>query len=408
MSLQQTPSAERIHIGFFGCRNAGKSSVVNAVTGQELSVVSEVRGTTTDPVIKAMELLPLGPVVIIDTAGYDDEGMLGELRVRKTKQVLNRTDIAVLVCDAGVLERGSVRQDELELVRFFTEKGIPYLIVINKADLLEEDRVILLERSFPLELQGKVSFVSTLTGEGIQELKEQLGKLAPKEDPGHRIVGDLLQKNDVVVLVCPIDESAPRGRLILPQQMTIRDILDSGAIAVVTKETELARTLSALAAPPRMVITDSQAFRVVNEIVPDEVPLTSFSILMARYRGFLEAAVDSVDAIRNLRDGDRILMAEGCTHHRQCEDIGTVKIPNLIRKTTGKDIQFEFTSGREFPEDLTPYALVIHCGACMNSDRDVQYRMRCTLDQGVPFTNYGMVIAGLTGILGRSLGVFDA
>lgn len=406
MSLNQTPSSERVQIGFFGCRNAGKSSLVNGVTGQDLAVVSEIRGTTTDPVIKAMELLPIGPVVIIDTPGYDDEGMLGGLRIRRTKQVLNRTDIAVLVLDAGVLERGSLRQDEAELLRLFSEKNIPTLIAVNKADLLAEDRAILLERVLPLEWQDKACFVSTVSGEGIHELKERLGKLAPAEDPSHRLVGDLIKRNDVLVLVCPIDESAPKGRLILPQQMMIRDILDAGAAALVTTEHELPAALQSLSAPPAMVITDSQAFKVVSEIVPQEVPLTSFSILMARYRGFLDAAVEGASALRTLPSGSRILMAEGCTHHRQCEDIGTVKIPKLIRKVTGRDFQFDYTSGREFPEDLSPYSLVIHCGACMNTDRDVQYRMRCSLDQGVPFTNYGITIACLTGVLERSLRIF--
>lgn len=392
MSLNTTPSANRLHIAFFGCRNAGKSSVVNAVTGQDLAVVSDVKGTTTDPVSKAMELLPLGPVVIIDTPGFDDLGELGEKRIRKTKQTLNKTDIAVLVIDGAIGENDCDRQ----LLELFQEKQIPYLTVYNKSDLLT---------TVP-QNSATTLWVSAATGSGIHQLKERLGALAPKEDPNHRLLGDLIAPGDTVVLVCPIDESAPKGRMILPQQMAIRDVLDSGGIAIVTRELELETTLQKLAAPPALVVTDSQAFEVVSKIVPQEIPLTSFSILMARYKGFLEAAVQGIAAISKLQRGDKVLMAESCTHHRQCNDIGTVKIPRWLKAHTGKDLQIETCSGREFPEDLSPYALVIHCGGCMTTDRELQYRMRCTLDQGVPFTNYGVTIAAITGTLKRSTRIF--
>lgn len=392
MSLNATPSANRLHIAFFGCRNAGKSSVVNAVTGQDLAVVSDVKGTTTDPVSKAMELLPLGPVVMIDTPGFDDLGVLGEKRIRKTKQILNKTDIAVLVVDGTVGENDCDRQ----LLQLFQEKQIPYLVVYNKSDLLftaPKDR-------------NDILWVSAVNGSGIHQLKERLGALAPQEDPGHRLLGGLISPGDTVVLVCPIDESAPKGRMILPQQQAIRDTLDSGSIAVVTRELELEATLQALSAPPALVVTDSQAFRVVSEIVPQNIPLTSFSILLARYKGFLDAAVHGVAAVSKLQDGDKVLMAESCTHHRQCNDIGTVKIPRWLKAHTGKSLQIETCSGREFPEDLSSYALVIHCGGCMTTDRELQFRMRCTLDQGVPFTNYGVTIAAMTGTLARSTRMF--
>lgn len=391
MSMNVTPSAERIHIGFFGCRNVGKSSLVNAVTGQDLAVVSDVRGTTTDPVSKAMEILPLGPVVIIDTPGFDDEGMLGELRIRKTKQTMNKTDIAVLVIDAI----SGMNEYDRQLLQFFKEKNIPYLVVCNKCDLLKE---------IP-ESENNTLYVSAVAGIGIRELKEKLGQLAPKGND-RKIVGDLLTKGDKVILVCPIDESAPKGRLILPQQQTIRDILDADAIALVTKETDLAETLSSLRLPPRIVITDSQALGIVSKIVPDNVPLTTFSILMARYKGFLETAVAGIAAAKTLHEGDKILMAEGCTHHRQCNDIGTVKIPRMLQAYCKCNLVFETCSGTEFPEDLSGHAMVIHCGACMNTDRDVQYRMKCTIDQGVPFTNYGITLAQLTGTLERTLRCF--
>ena len=392
MSLQTTPSAQRLHIGFFGCRNAGKSSLVNAVTGQDLAVVSEVKGTTTDPVMKAMELLPLGPVVIIDTPGYDDEGLLGEQRVMRTKRILNRSDLAVLVVDGT----SGIGEADRELLGLFRSKNIPHLVVMNKADLIGTDTA----------RPDEVLYVSALTGKGIEELKERLGAMAPKEDPNHRLLGDLISPGDLVVLVCPIDESAPKGRIILPQQQAIRDILDTGAMAVVCRETELEETFRKLGTKPSLTVTDSQAFGIVDRITPDDIPLTSFSILMARYKGFLKTAAAGAAALGRLRDGDRILMAEGCTHHRQCNDIGTVKIPRWILKHTGKDLVFETCSGREFPEDLSSYAAVIHCGGCMITERDVQYRMRCALDQNVPFTNYGIVIAAMTGALERSTRMF--
>ncbi len=398
MSLNATPSANRLHIGFFGCRNAGKSSVVNAVTGQDLAVVSDVAGTTTDPVQKAMELLPLGPVVIIDTPGFDDEGTLGEKRVLRTKRTLNRTDIAVLVVDATV----GLRDVDHQLVDLFEEKLLPYVVVLNKADLLDATN-----RQACLAQVGDHALVaSALIGDGIHELKERLGSLAPKEDPSHRLLADLVSPHDFIVLVCPIDESAPKGRLILPQQMAVRDALDAGALAVVCRETELDATLEGLGRTPRLVVTDSQAFSVVNKITPEDIPLTSFSILMARYKGFLRTAAAGVAAVEHLKDGDTVLMAEGCTHHRQCNDIGTVKIPRWLRAHTRKDLRIETCSGRDFPEDLSPYALVIHCGGCMITEREVQYRMRCAEDQGIPFTNYGIAIAQMTGTLERSVRIF--
>lgn len=389
MSLNSTPSANRVHIGFFGCRNAGKSSLVNAVTGQELAVVSDVKGTTTDPVSKAMELLPLGPVVIIDTPGYDDEGALGEKRVRKTKQTLNKTDIAVLVVDGTC----GMNKYDFELLSIIKEKNIPYIIVYNKSDAGEAVSVIDGENCIA---------VSAEKNENIYELKERIGKLMPSDD-GKTLVDGIMSAGDTAVLVIPIDEAAPKGRLILPQQQVIRDILDIGGCAVVTKETELAETLDRLKDKPKVVITDSQAFAMVSKIVPEDVPLTSFSILMARYKGFLETAYRGVHAIDELSDGDTVLIAEGCTHHRQCGDIGTVKIPRWLAAHTGKKIEIKTCSGSEFPEDLTPYAAVIHCGGCMLSEREVQYRMKCACDFGVPFTNYGIFIAYVTGILERSV-----
>ena len=390
MSLNDTPSANRIHIGFFGRRNAGKSSVVNAVTGQDLAVVSEKKGTTTDPVSKAMELLPLGPVVIIDTPGYDDdEATLGQLRVKRTRKVLNKTDIAVLVVDAA---EGMGPADE-ELLGLFREKEIPHLTVFNKRDLLRGEE----------EVPGLL--VSAKTGQGIRELKEALGRLAPK-DSGRRLLGDLVKPDDLVVLVTPIDESAPKGRMILPQQQAIRDALDADAVAVVTKETQLAALLRGLGQRPAMVVTDSQVFRQVAEITPEDIPLTSFSILMARYKGFLDTAVAGAAALGRLHQGDRVLIAEGCTHHRQCNDIGTVKIPWWLREFTGNTVEIHTCSGTEFPDDLSPYRAVLHCGGCMLNEREVRYRMKCALDQGVPFTNYGVVIAYMQGILPRSLSLF--
>ena len=412
MGLNSTPSANRVHIGFFGRRNAGKSSVVNAVTGQELAVVSDTKGTTTDPVYKSMELLPIGPVMIIDTPGFDDEGALGELRVRKTKQVLNKTDIAVLVVDAT---EGKKQCDE-ELIRIFKEKEIPYIIVNNKADLLSDEisekvcqNNVSEQRKAEqnaLLSSGQEQYVSALTGAGIYELKECIGKLTPNEDMTLKIVGDLLHPGDFVVLVVPIDSAAPKGRLILPQQQTIRDVLEANAAAIVVKESELKQTLEQLGRSPAMVITDSQVFEQVSEEVSEEIPLTSFSILMARYKGYLETAVNGVAAINHLKDGDKILISEGCTHHRQCDDIGTVKIPRWLKQHTGKDLIIETSSGTEFPEELTPYALVIHCGGCMLNEREVKYRMKCAVDQNVPFTNYGIAIAQMKGILKRSIELF--
>lgn len=412
MGLNSTPSANRVHIGFFGRRNAGKSSVVNAVTGQELAVVSDTKGTTTDPVYKSMELLPIGPVMIIDTPGFDDEGALGELRVRKTKQVLNKTDIAVLVVDAT---EGKKQCDE-ELIRIFKEKEIPYIIVNNKADLLSDEVSEKVCQNNVSEQRkgeqnallssGQEQYVSALTGAGIYELKECIGKLTPNEDMTLKIVGDLLHPGDFVVLVVPIDSAAPKGRLILPQQQTIRDVLEANAAAIVVKESELKQTLEELGRTPAMVITDSQAFEQVSEVVPEEIPLTSFSILMARYKGYLETAVNGVAAIDHLKDGDKILISEGCTHHRQCDDIGTVKIPRWLKQHTGKKLIIETSSGTEFPEDLTSYALVIHCGGCMLNEREVKYRMKCAEDQSVPFTNYGIAIAQMKGILKRSIELF--
>ena len=391
-SLNQTPSANRLHISFFGCRNAGKSSVVNAVTGQELSIVSEVKGTTTDPVTKSMELLPLGPVVIIDTPGIDDVGQLGELRVQRTKKILNKTDLAVLVVDGIV----GMQTADQELVELFQKKEIPYLVVYNKADLIQ---------NVPAAGENEI-WVSATEGTNIYELKERLGALVKTDTMTRKLVGQLLKPLDMVIPVCPIDESAPKGRLILPQQQAIRDVLEAGAIAVVIREHELAATLGQLGDKAAMVITDSQAFALVGKVTPDSIPLTSFSILMANYKGFLKTAVNGISALKNLKDGDKVLIAEGCTHHRQCNDIGTVKLPNWLKAYSGKKLEFEFCSGRDFPEDVSPYALVVHCGGCMLTEREVQYRMRCTVDQGIPFTNYGTVIAMVTGTLERSLRIF--
>ncbi|WP_306530623.1 [FeFe] hydrogenase H-cluster maturation GTPase HydF [Anaerotignum lactatifermentans] len=391
MGLQDTPSAERVQIGFFGCRNAGKSSLVNAVTNQEMAVVSPVKGTTTDPVTKAMELLPLGPVLIIDTPGIDDEGGLGEQRVKRTKQILNRIDCAVLVVDSVA---GKTKADE-ELLNLFQEKQIPFLVAYNKSDL-----------QLPI-LSGKNEVaVSALQKTGIEELKERIAALGKENQKERMLVKDLVKAEDLVVLVTPIDSSAPKGRLILPQQQTIRDLLEADAIPVVTKENTLKTTLESLAKKPAMVITDSQAFAQVSKDTPLDIPLTSFSILMARYKGFLEGAVQGVAAIETLQDGDKVLICEGCTHHRQCEDIGTVKIPRWLRQHTGKELELVHTSGKDFPEDLSPYRLVIHCGGCMLNEREVAYRQKCAADAGIPFTNYGIAIAYMTGILKRSIEIF--
>ena len=388
MGMNDTPSGERVHIGFFGRRNAGKSSLVNAVTGQDLAVVSDTRGTTTDPVRKAMELLPMGPVLIIDTPGFDDEGTLGELRVRKTRQILNKTDVAVLVAD---VQEGLKTCDQ-ELLELFRAKGITYLIAWNKSDLLKE---------IP-EAGEQEIYVSAQEQFQIWELKEKIARLGQDFAEQKVLVCDLLKPGDVVVLVIPIDTAAPKGRLILPQQQVIRDILDGGGAAVCVRDHELAQTLQAFQEPPAMVITDSQVFAQVSEVVPEEIPLTSFSILMARYKGLLEEAVQGVTAIDQLKDGDTVLISEGCTHHRQCDDIGTVKLPRLLRSYTGKELNIETSSGMGFPEDLSPYAMVIHCGGCMLNEREVRFRMKCAQDQGVPITNYGIAIAHMRGILKRS------
>lgn len=391
MSMNDTPSAERVHIGFFGRRNAGKSSLVNAVTGQQLSVVSEVKGTTTDPVQKAMELLPMGPVVIIDTPGFDDEGQLGELRVQQTKRTLNRVDCAVLVVDGTV---GKTTIDE-QIIQLLVEKNIPYIVAYNKADL-----------GAAAEDNGLV--VSALTGDGVWELKERVARLVKSREQTGKLVGDLVQPGDVLILVVPIDKSAPKGRLILPQQQVIRDALEAGAMPMVTRETEYPMALECLGRKPALVVTDSQVFGMVSKATPEDAPLTSFSILMARYKGFLEDAVRGAAALNALQDGDRILIAEGCTHHRQCEDIGTVKLPRWLREYSGADLQFDTCSGREFPEDLSPYRLVVHCGGCMLNGRELDYRRKCAADSGVPFTNYGTAIAQVHGILKRSLEKFPS
>lgn len=416
MGMNETPSADRVHIGFFGRRNAGKSSIVNKVTGQELAVVSDVKGTTTDPVSKAMELLPMGPVVIIDTPGIDDEGHLGELRVRKAKQVLNRVDVAVLVVDATL---GKTSVDE-ELIHIFKEKEIPYLVVYNKSDLLPENRKI--SEDSPEKKEGLFHekqdqkadtitqepfiYASAATGENIYELKEKIASLAVTDDLKLRLVGDLLEPSDFAVLVVPIDKAAPKGRLILPQQQTIRDVLEAGAAAIVIKENELSNTLKTLGKKPKLVITDSQVFAKVSKETPEDIWLTSFSILFARFKGNLKTAAAGAAAIDRLKDGDKILISEGCTHHRQCDDIGTVKLPRWIRNYTGKDLEFEYSSGREFPEDVTKYSLIVHCGGCMLNEREMRYRQKCALDQEIPITNYGIAIAYMQGILKRCVEMF--
>ena len=392
MGMNGTPSANRLHIGFFGRRNAGKSSVVNAITGQELSVVSDVSGTTTDPVTKAMELLPIGPVLIIDTPGFDDEGSLGELRVKKTKQILNKTDVAILVVDAT--ERMS--ETDHELIQIFKSKGINYLVVYNKCDLLsvKDMRSLMSEENAVL--------VSAKDKKNIDQLKEKIILTAGNTEE-RPLVSDLVSRGDMIVLVVPIDSAAPKGRLILPQQQVIRDLLDAGAIPVVVKEDGVTDGINKLNVKPRMVITDSQAFKEVSGQVEEDIDLTSFSILMARHKGFLETAVSGIKAIDTLNDGDKVLICEGCTHHRQCEDIGTVKIPAWLSKYTGKQLDFQYTSGGDFPNDLSSYKLIIHCGACMLNEREVLYRMKCAIDAGVPFTNYGTAIAYMNGILERSI-----
>ncbi|HHY82961.1 MAG TPA: [FeFe] hydrogenase H-cluster maturation GTPase HydF [Clostridiales bacterium] len=401
MGLNETPSANRIHIGFFGKRNSGKSSLVNAVTGQNLAVVSDVKGTTTDPVYKAMELLPLGPVVIIDTPGIDDEGDLGELRVRKTRQVLNKTDIAVLVIDSAA---GKTKEDE-ELISLFDDKKINYIVAYNKADLTVAcNRADLKAEEVP-NTDNEI-YVSAKTGYNIETLKERIAALAVTEEAKARIVGDLIAPMDFVVLVTPIDKAAPKGRLILPQQQTIRDILDTGAAAIVVKETEFSETLNNLGKKPKLVITDSQVFEKVSAETPMDIFLTSFSILFARYKGNLDIAVKGVKALESLKDGDTVLISEGCTHHRQCDDIGTVKLPRWIKEYTHKRINFKFTSGTEFPDDLSEYKLIVHCGGCMLNEREMKCRYKCAERQHVPITNYGIIISYMKGILKRSIAVF--
>ena len=389
--LNSTPAASRIHIGFFGSRNAGKSSLVNAITGQEIAVVSDVLGTTTDPVFKAMELLPVGPVEIIDTPGFDDDGKLGELRVNKTEQILNKTDIAVLVVNA---KDGKNEYDE-QLISLFKEKGLPYIIVYNKSDIKE----IICNNDNEISVSAK-------DNHNIFELKEKIAAYAKQNESNKRLIADLIEKNELIVLVIPIDSSAPKGRLILPQQQTIRDILDSDACAICVKDTEYKTLLNTLGKKPGLVVCDSQAFAKVNEETPTDIPLTSFSILFARMKGDLRTVVEGVRAIDKLSDGDIVLISEGCTHHRQCEDIGTVKLPKWLKKYTGKDINFEFSSGTSFCDDFSKYKMIIHCGGCMLNEKEMKYRQKTAKDNNIPITNYGIAIAYMNGILKRSTGIF--
>ena len=401
MGMNQTPASERVHISFFGKRNAGKSSVINAVTGQDLAIVSSVMGTTTDPVYKTMELLPLGPVMVIDTPGIDDEGELGALRIRKSYQVLNKTDIAILVIDSTA----GKGEEELELIHRFHKKGIPYLIVYNKIDLLSTEKI----KDLAMSVRAGEVLVSASDGMNIQELKEKIASLKPEDTHKYPLIQDLIEPLDLVILVVPIDKAAPKGRLILPQQQTIRDILERGALSLVVRDTELKSTLDHFLAQgvcPKIVVTDSQAFARVSKAVPENITLTSFSILFSRYKGELETQLKGIAALSSIEDGDRILIAEGCTHHRQCGDIGTCKMPEWIRNYTGKKPVFEFTSGTEFPDDVSSYKMVVHCGGCMLNEREMKSRIACCQDQGVPITNYGILIAQVTGILKRSLGPF--
>ena len=400
MGLNSTPSSERVHIGIFGKRNAGKSSVINAITNQSLAIVSDIKGTTTDPVSKAMELLPLGPVMIIDTPGLDDVGELGKMRIQKSYQVLNKSDIGILVIDGTF---GQTDEDKA-LINKFKEKNIPYIVVMNKLDLVREQQNI---DENEINSNPNTIWVSSTTKENIYELKEMIAKQAPTDEPKFKIVGDLLNPSDFVVLVVPIDKAAPKGRLILPQQQTIRDILEANAIAIVVKENELKNTLKNLGKKPKLVITDSQVFSKVSTDTPKDILLTSFSILFARYKGDLKETVKGVKTLENLKDNDTILISEGCTHHRQCDDIGTVKIPKWITKYTNKKINFEFTSGTEFPYDLSKYKMIIHCGGCTLNEREMKYRVKCAQDQNIPFTNYGILIAYTQGILKRTLEPFS-
>ena len=401
MGMNQTPASGRVHVSFFGKRNAGKSSIINAVTGQDLAIVSSVMGTTTDPVYKTMELLPLGPVMVIDTPGIDDEGELGALRVHKSYQVLNKTDIAILVIDSTA----GKGEEELELIHRFHKKGIPYLIVYNKIDLLSTEKI----KDLAMSVRAGEVLVSASDGMNIQELKEKIASLKPEDTHKYPLIQDLIDPLDLVILVVPIDKAAPKGRLILPQQQTIRDILERGALSLVVRDTELKSTLDHFLAQgvcPKLVVTDSQAFARVSKAVPENITLTSFSILFSRYKGELETQLKGIAALSSIEDGDRILIAEGCTHHRQCGDIGTCKMPEWIRNYTGKKPVFEFTSGTEFPDDVSSYKMVVHCGGCMLNEREMKYRIACCQDQGVPITNYGILIAQVTGILKRSLGPF--
>ena len=392
MGLNDTPQSERIHIGFFGRTNAGKSSLVNKITNQDLAIVSDTKGTTTDPVYKAMEILPLGPVVIIDTPGFDDDGVLGEKRISRTKLVLNKTDVAVLVVD---LVEGMAKTDE-QLIGLFEQKGIPYIIAFNKADLKET-----VSAGKPNEI-----YVSSVTGKNVDELKEMIAKAGLQKPAAAPLISDLIKPGDTVVLVIPIDGSAPKGRIILPQQQVLREVLDTNAIAYIAQDTDLPKLLENLKTPPALVVTDSQAFGRVSKIVPNNIKLTSFSILLARHKGFLESAVRGVKAIDTIEDGDTILISEGCTHHRQCEDIGTYKLPKWLKEYTGKTFNIETTSGLSFADDLSRYKMIIHCGGCMLNDREMMYRTKCANDCGIPMTNYGTAIAYMHGILWRSLEVF--
>jgi [FeFe] hydrogenase H-cluster maturation GTPase HydF len=400
-SLNATPAGERVHIGLFGKRNAGKSSLINALTGQKLAVVADVPGTTTDPVLKAMELLPLGPVLMMDTAGIDDTGELGQLRVQKSLQVLNKTDIAILVID----NTAGITDEDRKMLQRIQDKELSCVVVFTKADMEHEDASgIARQNVLPASIPQIC--VSSTTGKNIRELKELLAHLVPQKKAPFPICADLIQPEDNVLLVTPIDSAAPKGRLILPQQQTIRDIIDRGAAAVITQENNVSTALKNMKQPPAMVITDSQAFGKVNKAVPQEINLTSFSILMARHKGNLEQAVLGTAALKQLQDGDCVLISEGCTHHRQCGDIGTEKLPKWIQDFTGKQFRFSWTSGTEFPTDLSLYKLIIHCGGCMLNEREMQYRYRCAADQNVPMTNYGLCIAYTHGILKRSLSVF--
>ena len=397
MTLNQTPSAERIHIGIFGKRNAGKSSLINALAGQPVSIVSDFKGTTTDPVKKAMELLPLGPVVLTDTPGLDDTGELGTLRIEKTQQILNTTDIALLVIDGQL----GITEEDTRILQQIRQKQIPFVIAVNKMDLTIASPVLPDEIS-----REQILYVSAAAGTHIHELKELLAKQLGQTPKTRKIVGDLIHPGDFVVLVIPIDKAAPKGRLILPQQQTIRDILDHGATAIAVRDSELSETLKNLGRTPALVITDSQVFDAVAKIVPREIPLTSFSILFARYKGNLELAAHGAQTLKTLKDGDHVLICEGCTHHRQCEDIGTVKLPRMLKQFTQKDLQFTFTSGTDFPSDLSPYQVIIHCGGCTLTEKEMQYRLDCSREQGIPITNYGIAIAYMRGILERSMELF--